>query len=68
MIEYEFDVKLFAAIRVKAETEKEARSILTSLLDAASVSAGAWPDGSPAVFEASVDGEADLIGEEPVGE
>jgi hypothetical protein len=58
--EYAFDVKFFAAIRVKAATEKEARRMVREHIDAATCNAGAWPDGSPILFEASVDGELDL--------
>ena len=53
--EYAFDVKLFAAIRVKAVSEAEARAILQDVVDCIDCNAGEWPDGSPIVFEASVD-------------
>lgn len=66
MREFEFDARLFAIIRVKAETEQEARKILGDLLDAATVHAGEWPDGSPAVFEASGEGDGDLLEEREV--
>lgn len=65
MIEFVFDARLFTSIRVKAESEAEARATLKGLLDAATVTAGAWPDGSPAVFEASIEGEADLMETHP---
>lgn len=55
MNEYLFDVKLFAVIRVKANTEAEARAMLIATLDAATCNAGAWPNGDPVVFEASLD-------------
>lgn len=55
--EYAFDVKLFAAIRVKATSAAEARATLRDNLDCASCNGGAWPDGSPILFEATVDDE-----------
>lgn len=66
--EYAFNVKMFAAIRVKATSEEEARATLCNTLDGASCSAGTWPDGSPILFEASAgDDEPYLyeIGGEP---
>lgn len=60
MKEYEFDVRLFAIIRVPASGEAEARRKLGGLLDAARLDAGQWPDGTPAIFEASAEGVADL--------
>lgn len=61
MNEYLFDVKLFASVRVQADTEKEARRLLADALDAANINAGAWPNGDPVVFEASQGGEPDLM-------
>lgn len=61
MSEYLFDVKLFASVRVEAESEDAARKLLAETLDGASCNAGAWPDGAPVLFEASLDGEADLM-------
>jgi hypothetical protein len=58
--EYAFDVKLLAAIRVKAASEQEAREKLAEHLQCADTNFGAWPDGSPILAEASIDGEADL--------
>ena len=55
MKEYAFDVKLFAAIRVKAESKKEAIALLRQHVDAASCNFGAWPNGDPILGEASVD-------------
>jgi hypothetical protein len=60
--EYAFDVRLFAAIRVRAKTEAEARALLAEHMTAADCNGGAWPDGSPITFEASVDDDhPDLI-------
>lgn len=66
MNEYLFDVKLFASVRVQADTEKEARRMLADALDAADINAGAWPNGDPVQFEASQDGEPDLVEVEEV--
>jgi len=54
MNEYAFDVKLSAAIRVRAETEEQARDILQKL-QGMDCNGGEWPDGRPILFEASVD-------------
>lgn len=65
--EYLFDVKLFASIRVVADTEAEARAWLREHLDCADANFGS-DEGAPIVAEASMDGEADLIevdGEDP---
>jgi len=59
--EYTFDVKLFATIRVRAKTATEARNLLDRHMRCADCNGGAWPDGSPILFEASPDGEPDLI-------
>lgn len=59
--EYTFDVKLFATIRVKADSEAQAKAMLREHLDAADANFGAWPDGNPILAEASMDGTADLI-------
>ena len=61
MREYAFDVKLWATVRVRASSEGEARRMLDENLDCASCNAGAWEDGSPILFEASVEGGYDLI-------
>jgi hypothetical protein len=55
MHEYVFDVKLFAAIRVKAESEEQARAMLKSAFNCADCNAGSWPNGDPILFEASQD-------------
>ena len=53
--EYSFDVRLAAAIRVRALSEAEARDLLQTHINVADCNGGAWPDGSPILFEASVD-------------
>jgi len=55
MHEYLFDVKLFAAIRVKAKTEAEARELIKSCIDANTANLGAWPNGDPIICEVSLD-------------
>lgn len=59
--EYAFDCKLIAALRVKAKSQKEAEVMLREVLDAASCNAGCWSDGSPVLFEVSLDGEPSLF-------
>ena len=60
--EYSFDVRLIAAIRVRALSEAEARDLLQTHINAADCNGGAWPDGSPILFEASChDCSPDLI-------
>lgn len=53
--EYAFDVKLFATIRVTAPSEFDARAMVRQHLDAADCNGGAWPNGDPILFEASID-------------
>ena len=60
--EYAFDVRLYACIRVKAQTEEQARRLLRDCLDCADANLGAWPDGSPILAEVSPDDSSpDLI-------
>lgn len=58
-----FDVKIFAAIRVTARNEHEARAILAGVLNCADANFGSFPDGSPVLGEASMDGEPELVDE-----
>lgn len=60
-VEYTFDVKLFTTLRVKAESEAEARAILRRVMHCADANFGAWDDGSPILGEASMDGDPDLV-------
>ena len=53
--EYAFDVKLFATIRVQAESVDEARQMVREHVDCADANFGAWPNGDPILAEASVD-------------
>lgn len=60
MREYAFDVKLFAAIRVKADSETAARKLIQDHIDATTANLGAWPNGDPIICEVSTDGVHDL--------
>ncbi len=59
--EYLFDVKLFAALRIKATSKREARRLLTESLESATIHCGELPDSSPLIAEAEVDGELELL-------
>lgn len=60
MKEFLFDMKLFASIRVKAETEDEARAMIVEAMNCADANFGAWPNGDPITGECSL---ADAGGE-----
>lgn len=53
--EYTFDVRMFAAVRIKAASISEARATVHDNLGCVSCNAGAWPNGDPILFEASID-------------
>ena len=53
--EYLFDVKLFAAIRVKASSEKEARAMMVEAIECNTGNIGEWPNGDPIMCEVSLD-------------
>lgn len=63
--EYVFDVKLFAAIKVKAQSESQARYWLDEHLSGGEANLGAWIEGpgigEPILAEISQDGRADLV-------
>ena len=59
--EYAFDVKLWAAIRVKAESKAEAIATIYECIDSVDCTAGLWPDGSVITFEASANREDELV-------
>ena len=61
LTEYAFDCTILTTLRIKTKSKREAESIIRSVLDAASCKAGVWPDGSQVIFEASIEGEIDLI-------
>jgi hypothetical protein len=64
MHEYMFDVKLFASIRVKAESEKAAREKLATMLDCATLKLEDPDPSNKAPYingEVSMDGDADLM-------
>jgi hypothetical protein len=54
MNEYAFDIRLTAAVRVKASSEKEAREMLR-LIDCNEANLGSWPNGDPIMAEVSMD-------------
>lgn len=69
--EYAFDVKLFATVRITAADEATARAQLAETMDGASLSVCHGGVDMPDTFEASMDGEPDLIevdGEDPEAE
>jgi len=53
--EYAFDCHLFATLRIKARSRKEAEATIRDVIDGASCNAGCWPDGSPILFESGID-------------
>jgi len=59
--EYAFDVKLFAVVRVKAPSEANARNLLTTFLDAATIDeeVGVWGDSGVTITEASLSTDDD---------
>lgn len=59
--EYLFDVRLFASIRVRATSRREALTMLSQSLHCETVTLGEWPDGSTILAEVSADDDADLI-------
>lgn len=60
MHEYLFDVKLFASVRINAESEEAALAWLRDN-DCAAISFGFDDSGQVVSGEASMDGEADLM-------
>lgn len=55
--EYAFDVKLFAAVRVRAARLSDAIAMVRAALDCADANLGAWPSGDPIMAEVSLDDE-----------
>lgn len=55
MAEFMFDVKLFATIRVNADSEREARRMINAVLNGADANFGAWPNGDPILGTVSQD-------------
>lgn len=54
LVEFSFDFTLTAAISVKALSRAQAESQIRKVFDAACCNGGAWPDGEPVLFEASI--------------
>lgn len=52
--EFAFDCTLTTALRVKATSRDEAERRILAIMDAAECNGGAWPNGDPVLFEASV--------------
>lgn len=52
--EYAFDCTLTTALRVKAKSREEAEAIIRDKMNAADCNGGAWPNGDPILFEASI--------------
>lgn len=57
LIEYAFDLKLTASIRVKATSFEEAVKMLKEEFDCADANFGAWPNGDPITGEVSLSEE-----------
>lgn len=53
--EYMFDVKLFASIRFRADSEEHASAMMKEHIDGNSANLGAWPNGDPILCEVSLD-------------
>lgn len=61
MKEYTFDITLLAAITVKAATQEEAEKTIRHHMDGMDCNGGMWPNGDPILFEASLEGDLDLV-------
>ena len=61
MTAFAFDVKLLATVRITAPDEATARRQLAEVLDCADLSVCHGGVDMPDTFEASMDGEADLV-------
>lgn len=57
MKRFVFDVKLFATVRIRANSEEEARRALRGEIDGAEISVGMDPGGDPITAQLSVDDE-----------
>ena len=60
MKKYTFSIKLSASIEVEAATAAEALEMLKASSGTMDCNGGAWPDGSPILFEASLIERPDL--------
>lgn len=52
---YAMDVRLFASIRVEAESLEAARKLVRNTIQSSTANLGFWPNGDPIVCEVSVD-------------
>lgn len=55
MNNYLFDVKLFASILVRADSEAEARRLMKEHIDGSGATLGVWANGNPITCEISLD-------------
>jgi hypothetical protein len=60
MREYTFDLTLKAAVTVKAENADQALAMVQTVFECADCNGGAWPNGEPVLFEASLDQRPDI--------
>lgn len=58
--EFAFDLTLSASVRFLARDEAHAREVIQERFDCADCNGGAWPDGNPILFEASLAKPAEL--------
>src|SRR3546814_16569771 len=59
--EYLFDLRLFASIRFRANSVREARAMLSASLHCVTANMGAWPDGSTIMAEVCSDHTAHVM-------
>lgn len=57
---YTFDIKLNAAVTVNAETAMKALAMVQAVFECADCNGGAWPNGEPVLFEASLRQRPDI--------
>ncbi|QSY98633.1 hypothetical protein J2J97_32535 (plasmid) [Rhizobium bangladeshense] len=60
MREYTLDLVLKAAVTVKAANADEALLMVQTVFECADCNGGAWPNGEPVLFEASLSQRPDL--------
>jgi Zn finger protein HypA/HybF involved in hydrogenase expression len=58
--EYTFDFVLRAAVTVKAENADLALEMVQAVFECADCNGGAWPNGEPVLFEASLKQRPDI--------
>jgi hypothetical protein len=60
MHEYTFDIRLRASTTVKAEHGDQALEMVRAVFECADCNGGAWPNGEPVLFEASLNQRPDI--------